>query len=419
MSICAESKSRKLWSEKEDHILRSQVARQGIRKQEKEYCRKRWIKLDSPVKKGPWSNDEDQRLHKGVLLHSNVWTEVAQVVGTRHADQCAKRWLHFLNPTLNHSEWTEQEDRCLLAEVEKGGRNWRKIVDAYLPDRSATDAKNRYSILQRNLKIQDGQCTITGVDRHRFSRRRRNSSVFENLSPGSECSPRSPNFMEEYYLSSSGRTNEPILLIGNVQDVPSMIRGQTQQAECYPLQSSSTVHQSSLNCGQQEIDQDSGISTHLFGDLLMDTENRLCTGMEDQIFGNPQNWSRENGIKSLLDPGIASSSTGDYPEIQQEASTSGFLCENSTIIDVNGPKYQANENLAATTLVGQVGDITPLASSSSRGVEDPGLVRSRKSTMVLQNMQPDQVGQVLELLFASNSTVNVNIISHNYEEMLP
>lgn len=57
--------------------------------------------------------------------------------------ECAKRWLHFINPELNHSEWTKQEDTLLLTEVQRHGRNWRKIVDEVLEGRSATDAKNR------------------------------------------------------------------------------------------------------------------------------------------------------------------------------------------------------------------------------------------------------------------------------------
>ena len=64
--------------------------------------------------------------------------------------ECAKRWLHFLNPELNHSAWTEQDDENLLAEVEKNGNNWRKIVDEVLEGRSATDAKNRYCYLHIN-----------------------------------------------------------------------------------------------------------------------------------------------------------------------------------------------------------------------------------------------------------------------------
>lgn len=63
--------------------------------------------------------------------------------------ECAKRWQHFLNPELDHSEWTPKEDKQLLTEVEKHGHNWRKIVDEVLVGRSATDAKNRYASIRK------------------------------------------------------------------------------------------------------------------------------------------------------------------------------------------------------------------------------------------------------------------------------
>jgi hypothetical protein len=145
------------------------------------------MKLDSQINKGPWSMEENQRLHQAVAEYSTVWvpslfagsacpvhrsethcialcrwTEVAQVVGTRQADreysfflcfvsspmglikvECAKRWQHFLNPGLDRSEWTPEEDEILLSEVEKRGRNWKQIVDEVLQRRSPNDAKNR------------------------------------------------------------------------------------------------------------------------------------------------------------------------------------------------------------------------------------------------------------------------------------
>jgi hypothetical protein len=95
------------------------------------------------------------------------WTEVSRAVGTRNPDresalplpsssfthpeklilllkECAKRWQHFLDPELNHSEWTPYEDQLLVEEVEKNGRNWARIGEFTLHGRSATDAKNRY-----------------------------------------------------------------------------------------------------------------------------------------------------------------------------------------------------------------------------------------------------------------------------------
>ncbi|KAG6986630.1 hypothetical protein G7Y79_00075g099020 [Physcia stellaris] len=127
---------RNLWSKEEDSTLRREVAKQ--------------------MNKGVWSEEENKRLREAVQVHGRRWVEVAKSIKTRNADQCAKRWLHFLDPGLDYSEWTGQEDEYLIAEVERNGRNWRKIVNEVLPGRSATDAKNRFNKLQRGKQSRKG-----------------------------------------------------------------------------------------------------------------------------------------------------------------------------------------------------------------------------------------------------------------------
>ncbi|KAL2838168.1 hypothetical protein BJY01DRAFT_251073 [Aspergillus pseudoustus] len=147
-----------------------------------EDCRKRWIKLDSKINKGPWSQEENKRLHEAVAKYSTVWTEVAQIVGTRQPDQCAKRWQHFLDPGLNRSEWTPEEDDILVAEVEKRGRNWKQIVDEVLHRRSANDAKNRFTILQR-MRTSTNNSTSASPRRPAMSRRMTATTVESSTSP--------------------------------------------------------------------------------------------------------------------------------------------------------------------------------------------------------------------------------------------
>jgi lipoate synthase len=61
------------------------------------------------VNKGPWTEEEDERLGKAVQHHGTKWAVVASVVGTRLPDQCSKRWMHALNPEIDHSPWTPEE----------------------------------------------------------------------------------------------------------------------------------------------------------------------------------------------------------------------------------------------------------------------------------------------------------------------
>ncbi|EOD45657.1 putative myb transcription protein [Neofusicoccum parvum UCRNP2] len=115
----------KKWTPEEDDLLLQKVALLSSQGKAKDWtaiasavpgrsnkdCRKRWCNhLVGGLRKGPWDPSEDRRLAIGVKEYGVQWPLVAEEVGTRSADQCAKRWQHSLDPTLDHSKWTEEEE---------------------------------------------------------------------------------------------------------------------------------------------------------------------------------------------------------------------------------------------------------------------------------------------------------------------
>ncbi|KAJ9605353.1 hypothetical protein H2200_010010 [Cladophialophora chaetospira] len=79
---------------------------------------------------------------------------------TRHADQCAKRWYHHLDPALDHIAWDEQDDARLDHAVREHGRKWAAIRELVFPGRSTTDIKNRHMLLERRRKQNIDQAAL-------------------------------------------------------------------------------------------------------------------------------------------------------------------------------------------------------------------------------------------------------------------
>ncbi|KAF9631053.1 SANT domain DNA binding protein [Lasiodiplodia theobromae] len=169
------SKAPKKWTPEEDRILLHQISLAASQGKAKDWtaiaealpersnkdCRKRWCNhLIGGLRKGSWEPSEDQRLAIGVKEHGQQWPLVAEEVGTRSADQCAKRWHHSLNPDLDHSKWTQEEERTLLHAVEKHGRAWKEIKTNYFPGRATNNVKNRYVTLTRRRGSRAGSDTI-------------------------------------------------------------------------------------------------------------------------------------------------------------------------------------------------------------------------------------------------------------------
>ncbi|KAI9790638.1 MAG: hypothetical protein M1816_004971 [Peltula sp. TS41687] len=213
------------WMLQEDEILRREAIAQlnqgGIKDwnriaaqlpgRNNKDCRKRWYnKVAGGLRKGPWQPEEDSRLKEAIREHgqryrdvqsraftrsevitdSFRWTIVAPLVGTRSAEQCAKRWIHSLDPTLDHSEWTPEEDQCLLNAAEAHGRSWKDIQRVHYPGRSRDSIKNRYTILGRKaenlaLSADSAPCCPQVMDKSGWTSTPEDSSTGTGL--GSEA----------------------------------------------------------------------------------------------------------------------------------------------------------------------------------------------------------------------------------------
>ncbi|KAK0733818.1 hypothetical protein B0T26DRAFT_37839 [Lasiosphaeria miniovina] len=157
-------KTRQVWTQEEDRLLSSAVAKEAPKHgsiswhrvaaylpgRNNKDCRKRWhYSIANTIRKGTWTREEDQKLREAVEVHGARWSKIAEAVGTRNGDQCWKRWYDCLDPRIDKSPWTPEEDARLLEQVAECGRNWTEIVNKHFANRTSLSAKNRFSILQR------------------------------------------------------------------------------------------------------------------------------------------------------------------------------------------------------------------------------------------------------------------------------
>ncbi|KAI0194249.1 Homeodomain-like protein [Astrocystis sublimbata] len=157
----------KRWSEDEDCILHQETQKQEMAGEAKDWhriaaklpgrtnkdCRKRWVnKVCGSLRKGPWNKHEDESLLDAVDRYGQRWTLVANEVGYRSPDQCAKRWQSKLDPNLEHGGWTPEEDELLLSLVKEKGREWKMFQESSFTKRSTNELKNRYTGLARKGK---------------------------------------------------------------------------------------------------------------------------------------------------------------------------------------------------------------------------------------------------------------------------
>lgn len=98
------------------------------------------------VKGGVWTNVEDQILKAAVSKYGlTQWARVASLLPKKTAKQAKARWNEYLNPSIDRSKWTDEEDKKLLHLAKLIPNQWRSIGPVM--GRTATQCVERYQTL--------------------------------------------------------------------------------------------------------------------------------------------------------------------------------------------------------------------------------------------------------------------------------
>lgn len=99
-----------------------------------------------------WTLVEDKKLTEIILKAKSInWSNIAAKMGTRNARQCQERWEYYLNPNVNNSPWTAEEDALLMEKYSLIGSRWTEIAK-FFDRRTNTNVKNRYLALIRSAE---------------------------------------------------------------------------------------------------------------------------------------------------------------------------------------------------------------------------------------------------------------------------
>ena len=90
-----------------------------------------------------WTKAEDQLLRQAVQeLGERQWKTIAERVPGRNHVQCLQRWRKALAPGLKKGHWTEEEDDLLRSVVSQGFRNWGDAAQE-IPGRTPKQCRER------------------------------------------------------------------------------------------------------------------------------------------------------------------------------------------------------------------------------------------------------------------------------------
>lgn len=161
---------RTTWTVEEDDLLRTLVSQTGTNSWSviaKYFPNKtapqvsgRWEKVLNPkIIKGSWTREEDEIIAKFVAENGDKdWARLALLLNGRTGKQCRERFKNHLDPKVQKTAWTEEEDRRLIDLHNKLGNQWT-LISSYFEGRSDNCIKNRWnSTLKKRIeRIERGE----------------------------------------------------------------------------------------------------------------------------------------------------------------------------------------------------------------------------------------------------------------------
>jgi hypothetical protein len=154
------------WTPEEDDALCSAIEYYGAKNWKKiadavpgrtdVQCLHRWQKVLNPeLVKGPWSEEEDNKVRELVGLYGpRKWSFIAQHLPGRIGKQCRERWTNHLDPGVKKGNWSQWEDELIIKLQRQQGNKWAKIA-SHLQGRTDNAVKNRFhSTISRRMRQQ-------------------------------------------------------------------------------------------------------------------------------------------------------------------------------------------------------------------------------------------------------------------------
>ncbi|KAE8666495.1 Transcription factor MYB39 [Hibiscus syriacus] len=109
------------------------------------------------LKKGPWTPEEDQKLVQFIKNHGHgSWRALPKLAGlNRCGKSCRLRWTNYLRPDIKRGKFSQDEEQTILRLHSILGNKWSAIA-THLPGRTDNEIKNFWNTHLKKKLIQMG-----------------------------------------------------------------------------------------------------------------------------------------------------------------------------------------------------------------------------------------------------------------------
>ncbi|KAF8037196.1 hypothetical protein BT93_B0183 [Corymbia citriodora subsp. variegata] len=130
-------------------------------------------------KKGLWTAEEDRLLADYVRVHGKgKWNRIPQMTGLKRCGKsCRLRWMNYLSPSVKRGDFSEEEDDLIIRLHNLLGNRW-SLIAGRVPGRTDNQVKNHWNThLSKRLGFKKGKGISDDCPRTRLKKEKENHAA--------------------------------------------------------------------------------------------------------------------------------------------------------------------------------------------------------------------------------------------------